>query len=93
MDHDPFADATPTTVRRALRRRLAHATIGGFGSPLITEYPDEAADLVMGIVGEVIEAKRARQRPARRRRTAPAPELSPDAIMLDFPELEAVSTI
>jgi hypothetical protein len=92
VDQDPFADANPATIRRALRRRFAHATIGGFGTPLITEYPDEAAELVMSIVGEVIEAKqRARPRPAApgrpRRRVVPAPEVPPDAIVLEFPEL------
>ena len=94
MDQDPFADASPATIRRALQRRFASATIGGFGTPLITEYPAEAAALVMSIVGEVIEAKRrARQRPAAppraRRRATPAPDLPPDAIVLEFPELGA----
>ena len=55
---DPlFLHATAASVRAALLRRFRITPADGFGSRHITDYPDLAASLVMGIVGPVLEAK------------------------------------
>jgi uncharacterized membrane protein YgcG len=56
-DVDPLAAATPSTAQRALLRRFRTTTVGGLGTPLITEHPEAAVELVMEFVTMVIEAK------------------------------------
>lgn len=44
-------------VRRLLCRRLRSTTLGGSGTPLLTQYPEETAEAVMAYVTPVLEAR------------------------------------
>lgn len=59
-DGDQLLDLAEVTrlgrdqFRCALVRRLRVALVGGLGSPLVTEHPEAAADVVMGLVNTLL---------------------------------------
>lgn len=54
---DPLIAAPPSALRRMLVRRFRIALVAGPGSPPVTDHPDAAADAVIGVMTEVLEAK------------------------------------
>lgn len=46
---------TPDPLRTALHRRFLAATVGRFG-PVVTQHPEQAADVAMAVVSPVLES-------------------------------------
>lgn len=51
----PVTAFSAESVRTALERRFRSAKAGGIGSPNVTQFPDAAAAVAMGVAGPVLD--------------------------------------